>query len=994
MVDPDRRPTAQEIEELIDLVRRDPASPAFIDLGEAYLALGRPRDAIQVGNLGLEAAPDNLEGRVMLARAFAALHQWKEAQGELLRVVKVDRSNRQGFALLGEVLLRRTDFERAVPVLQHAQNLDPTSPQILAMLRRARAGQPLDAPVPIPQPIPPRGETGQPSDIQHSARAGKPTAHSKPRVPAAAPAAATMMPQPPPKPPPMPISAAVAPTMALPPSPSWDQPAPAPSFADAAPRVQKQTAPPPMSVEGIKPRIVQSAKPTNAAQASLRQSAAVGENYLNDLLTGGLLDVAGVRVPEVDYDLRPDRRWGRSTRRAFIFLFVVLVLGVGGGGTWFYLSEKGKSDAVAEKVRAARVAFGTGDYKGVVESLKILQDALAIDPGHKLTFAYYVEFAGIAALLYGEAFVPNPKDATKEIALGAEDADRFYKHISSGDDQVTAEEEGGGYRAMLIGKAAVELSRLPVGTAKTAELEAAVKKLDEVNKTLDSLLATDKDDKWARYLKARALLAAGDPKTAAAMFKEAADGPNGVAAAMIDQANLFVDEGNLDDAFKWFKQANDKSKDHPLAIIGESLAKGEASINPGDVIGELNAKFIIDKLPSRVAAWRWLALAAASITSDDYKAAADALVKAQAYRPPSDPRFWARVAWIHYKLARPAKEKDAATGPAKGDLAAAVDARKNCIWFSGKAATDPTVQLVDAGLALAGGTPDRVLEMAAKLSGVRPDLLRAYALVDQGKLKDAMELTQKIVKLAPDPTGKPCESDNKRANLEARTICELARMVSSTGNDRLKASESLTDLASASKNQIPRHALGYAFLLLKDAPDVDVAIGKNLDNAKKHLKRAYEDIAEDAPNPLVYRTLTALGEVALIEKDIDTAQKMLEKALAANSGYLPARTLNARILLRTNNPDEALKLIEPIIKEANTPGMLVTYAEALVARKSANAKDKDEAKKLLAGLKDKPGISNEDLTRIALMIDPKLPEDLGLPPLEEDDPKKKKKKGP
>ena len=49
---------------------------AFIDLGEAYLALGRPRDAIQVGNVGLEAAPDNLEGRVMLARAFAALHQW------------------------------------------------------------------------------------------------------------------------------------------------------------------------------------------------------------------------------------------------------------------------------------------------------------------------------------------------------------------------------------------------------------------------------------------------------------------------------------------------------------------------------------------------------------------------------------------------------------------------------------------------------------------------------------------------------------------------------------------------------------------------------------------------------------------------------------------------------------------------------------------------------------------------------------------------------
>src|SRR3954470_21856939 len=187
MVDADRRPTAQEIEELIDLVRRDPRSPAFIDLGEAYLALGRPRDAIQVGNLGLESSPDNLEGRVMLARAFASLHQWKEAQGELLRVVKVDRSNRQGFALLGEVLLRRADFERAVPVLQHAQNLDPTSPQILSMLRRARAGQGLDAPNPIPTPIAPRGETDAPVEIQRSPRSqmmGAQPAPAAPRRPA------------------------------------------------------------------------------------------------------------------------------------------------------------------------------------------------------------------------------------------------------------------------------------------------------------------------------------------------------------------------------------------------------------------------------------------------------------------------------------------------------------------------------------------------------------------------------------------------------------------------------------------------------------------------------------------------------------------------------------------------------------------------------------------------------------------------------------------
>src|SRR5262249_58041850 len=106
--------------------------------------------------------------------AYASLHQWKEAQGELLRVVKVDRSSRQGFALLGEVLLRRQDFERAVPVLQHAQNLDPTSSQILAMLKRARAGQALDPPPPVPTPVPPRGETDNGQQILGSRGYGGP----------------------------------------------------------------------------------------------------------------------------------------------------------------------------------------------------------------------------------------------------------------------------------------------------------------------------------------------------------------------------------------------------------------------------------------------------------------------------------------------------------------------------------------------------------------------------------------------------------------------------------------------------------------------------------------------------------------------------------------------------------------------------------------------------------------------------------------------------
>jgi tetratricopeptide (TPR) repeat protein len=971
MVDPDRRPTAQEIEELIDLVRRDPASPAFIDLGEAYLALGRPRDAIQVGTLGLEASPENLEGRVMLARAFASLHQWKEAQGELLRVVKVDRSNRQGFALLGEVLLRRSDFERAVPVLQHAQNLDPTSPQILSMLRRARAGQQLDPPNPIPTPVAPRGETDSPVEIQRSPRSQAMNVPPKPRTAAMA----------------APVAPPQMPTMAQPsytgldsltnpdPHPPSMMPPPMAQMAAQPPpmvsRAPKQTAPPPMSVEGIKPRIIASTKVQNAAAASLRQSAAVGENYLNDLLTGGLLDVAGVRVPDEEYDLRPDRRWGRSTRRAFIFLFVVLVLGIGGGGTWYWWSEKQKSEAVARLQTESKSSLGNGEYTGIVESLSKLQQALEKDKGNKLTFAYYVEAGGLGALLYGEARIPSREDPTKEVLVGPEQVDAAYKSITSGEDALVAGEPG--TREMVIGKAALELARLPNDRGKAEIVVAATQKLAEVNKMLDDHLAANATDRWAKWLKGRAMLAAGQRRGAAAMLKAAAEGPGeeGLVVAQIDYANLLIDDGKTADGLKWFKTALDRTKgNHQLAILGEAIAKSEASIDVNETIGDLNAKFVVDKASSRVAAYRWLALAIANLAIEEYPTAIEALGKATLNKPPAEPRFWSRVAWVHYKLGRPARPEN----KQKSDLEEADNAFGRCIYFSPKPEADPTMQLVDSGLSLARGLPDKVLDLAAKIEGVRPRLLRTYALLDLGKSKEAYDEAGEILKTATGSSGKACEEGNDQANIEAKILCEQARMLSND-KERTAAADALLGLARQAKSKLGRHALGVAYLSLND-----------LVNAKEHLGQAVKDISDTSPNPFEYRTRTALAEIALLEKDLVTADKIVKEALNINTGYYPTRALLARILVRNKQGDEAMGLLQPILAEAsaNTPMVQLTLAEALIVKKDSTAKDKESAEKILTELKGKPGIPAEEIGRVAAMIDPDLPKKLDVPvPAEE-----------
>jgi tetratricopeptide (TPR) repeat protein len=717
----------------------------------------------------------------------------------------------------------------------------------------------------------------------------------------------------------VPTASPAMPTMAVnaPPAPAgyggYDMGASAPAPMARAP---KQTAPPPMSIEGVRPRVVSQQKQHNAAAASLRQSAAVGENYLNDLLTGGLLEVPGVRVADGDFDLRPDRRWGRSTRRAFVFLFVVLVLGIGGGGTWYWWSEKQKSEAVARLQKEAKIAIGNATFDGLTDALGKLTDALKKDPDDVLTFSYTVEVGGLAALLYG-----TPTD----------EVDRAYNSVVK---DVTPGEPGS--RELTIGKAALELSRL-----HKLEPRNAVTTLAEVNKMLDDHLAKNASDNWARWLKGRAMLAAGERKGARKIFETAGDGEAGIVVALIDHADLAVDDGKLAEAIELYKKIDAKSKDHPLEVLGRSLGRAEASQEIDEVIGELNDKFVISKMPPRTVAYRWLSLALANISIEDYPKALEAIKKASVGKPPGDPRFWARVAWVHYVM---------------GDLKQAATAREKCVWYSKNPEEDPTVQLVDAGILLASGLPEKALAFATKIEGSRPRIIRAYAMIDLGKFKEAIAETDEVLKLAEN-------------NLEAEILREQARMLDSTGKQRDEAAEALEKLSRKASSKLGRHALGVAWLAIGD-----------IAKAKDSLNAAVTDVSETAPNPLAYRTRTALAEIALSEGQIAEAGKQLDLALDANNGYFPTRAMQARVVLKNKEPEKALQFLDPILKEqaAITPIVQITYAEALITKKGSTSKEKEEAKKIIIDLKSRGGIPMSELARVAALIDDDLPKQLEL----------------
>src|SRR3569623_1971808 len=58
----------------------------------------------------------------------------------------------------------------------------------------------------------------------------------------------------------------------------------------------------------------------------------------------------------------------------------------------------------------------------------------------------------------------------------------------------------------------------------------------------------------------------------------------GLAVAMIDLADVDTDDGMLDEAFALYDKALAKAKDHPLAVLGKSLARAENSVQANDAI--------------------------------------------------------------------------------------------------------------------------------------------------------------------------------------------------------------------------------------------------------------------------------------------------------------------------------------------------------------------------------------------------------------------------
>ena len=1048
MVESRLPPTAEELDELSEAFRRDPGA-AFVGLGDALLALGRPRDAVEIGARGLQMDPGNLAGRLMVARAFAALHQWKEAQAELLKVVKTDRNHGSAFRLLGEVLMRRADYERALPVLQHAQNLSPADPSILSLLRRARAGQTLDPPPPIPSPQSPAspGQVGRSSRVRqamaspdsgafaideqptrvaggdlgmhglHSPqgdwgpgedpalgrvklervelrREGKrapmeggvrrsdargmdraenrpvehhlppptedvfaplqdsggfaahpssmPTRGMPPARPdaghGASPYAATGYapppgpPGPPPAAPPsfaptgyaptqLPAGGPPGPGFAPPPMPGGPGPGPMPHGAPHGqphgPPAGPSFSPPgfpagPMQPGGpgvVRPRVVAGEKPRDAAQISLRQSAAVGEQYLNNLLVGGLLDIPRVRVPHVDYDVTPGRRWGRSTMRLFVYLFVILFMGVAGAGGWYWYAGKLQVEDVDRHIKTALTQIDDGEYEGLVKADQAARAAVERDRDNTYSVALLAEVTALETFLYGEI---NPNDVQRAIELASQEIDQPSED---------------GYRELVLARAAHTLAVLP-----TLE-DGADARLAEVCKGLEKWLEGHANDLMARWLLGHTMWAAGDRTGARAAFEQADKAGAGPAVASTSLGDILLDDGEFEKARAAYDRALARSPRHSWAFIGRSLTRSERSAEIQEAVADLNVGVAAARGP-RVAAWKQLAVATAALTQQDYEGFSKALDLATNVR---EPRFLVRLA-LHRE--------------AQGELAEAVRLRQDIRWYADKPQPDPLVVALDAELRLSSGMARDAFAQMEKVPGLRAARLRGRALFDMGKWEEAVAELDQALQISP-------------RDIQLQVWAEAARLIVASGDSRRKIEELLDSLGLQSKSKGARVPQAIAL----------VRTGRR-QLARERLEGSLKDVSAESPNPLAYRAHVVLAEIDLAEGKLESAAAHVDKALELNSGYLPAHDLDCRILAESSADKALPHCIEVIKSEAASAA-----AELAFARMTTPGKTPEDTKAAADALRraKQKGATPEELQELIPQVDPALFGELGVP---------------
>src|SRR5688500_10605479 len=143
---------ADQIRRLSDELARDPASMAFLPLGEALRRRGQTDLALKVAMRGLERHPHNADAHDLLARIAVDQGNLQRAFDEWDVVLRFAPSHIGASKGMGFVCFQQGRGAEAERYLSEAAAADPDDQTIATALANIRAGTPAAA-APAPAPI-------------------------------------------------------------------------------------------------------------------------------------------------------------------------------------------------------------------------------------------------------------------------------------------------------------------------------------------------------------------------------------------------------------------------------------------------------------------------------------------------------------------------------------------------------------------------------------------------------------------------------------------------------------------------------------------------------------------------------------------------------------------------------------------------------------------------------------------------------------------------
>jgi len=114
---------------------KDPTSNAFIALSAAYLEQGRFMEAMVVAKKGIRSQPDNVEGRLLLARVYAGQGKVPKATEEVNALLEIAPKSAEAHFVLGQLHERSGRFEDAIDAFKETLILDRRHEGAIAALK-------------------------------------------------------------------------------------------------------------------------------------------------------------------------------------------------------------------------------------------------------------------------------------------------------------------------------------------------------------------------------------------------------------------------------------------------------------------------------------------------------------------------------------------------------------------------------------------------------------------------------------------------------------------------------------------------------------------------------------------------------------------------------------------------------------------------------------------------------------------------------------------